>query len=117
VVPRFSNPHNCGKRRDPLALGRWVWVQYKGKTDHSLRVFTAYRPATIQGGPFTVYAQQRMALLALSNARCPLMAFMEDLCQDIEKAISTGDSIILLIDGNEDMQLGTLAQALSKLHL
>jgi len=45
------------------------------------------------------------------------MAFMEDLCQDIEKAISTGDSIILLIDGNEDMQLGTLAQALSKLHL
>lgn len=44
------------KGMDPSNLGRWTWTRYKGKRNHFLRIFVAYRPNPTQG-PFTVYAQ------------------------------------------------------------
>jgi hypothetical protein len=44
------------KGQDPSRLGRWCWTRFWGKSQHTLRVITAYRPNP-PGGPFTVYAQ------------------------------------------------------------
>jgi hypothetical protein len=105
------------KGQDPGGLGHWAWVQYRGKSDCSLLVITAYRPAAPQGGPFTVYAQQRTALLACNDTRCPRAAFLEDLCKEITDATQKGNNIILMLDRNEDQLQGQLFSTLSALQL
>jgi len=69
----------AGSGRDEHSLGRWTWVRLNGRNNKSLKILTVYRVATPIGGPFTVYAQQRTALLEGNNERCPRKAFLEDL--------------------------------------
>jgi len=45
------------------------------------------------------------------------MAFLEDIKQAISKAQEEGDKVFLLLDGNENMNSGVLAETLSELCL
>ncbi len=46
----------CGTGEDLTGLGRWVWMRYKGKGEHHLRVVGAYRPNPKGTGENTVHA-------------------------------------------------------------
>jgi len=74
------------KGQDTSGLGRWTWVRYRGKNNRYLRMYTAYRLAMPSGGPYTFYAQHRTYLLSQKDNRRPRAAFLEDICQDINKA-------------------------------
>jgi predicted ATP-grasp superfamily ATP-dependent carboligase len=104
-----------GYGHDECSMGRWVWTRFRGRHNTSLRIFSAYRPTSPQGGPFTVYAQQRQSLLLRNDNRCPRQAFSEDIHQVIQKAQEEGDKNILLLDGNKDMSSGRLSATLQSL--
>jgi hypothetical protein len=106
-----------GKGQDATGLGRWVWVRYRGKDNITLRVYTAYRPNPPSEGPFTVYAQHRTYFNAVNDTRCPRKAFVEDLMADLQEPIQQGDNIIVMLDGNEDMREGFLADEFKKMNL
>jgi len=62
--------HIVEKGNDPSELGRWAWVRYKGQKNHSLRVYTAYRPALPQGG-CSRYMRNRERILANKMIAAP----------------------------------------------
>jgi hypothetical protein len=106
-----------GSGRDQSNLGRWAWTRYRGRNSTSVTIFMSYRPTPPQGDPFTDYAQQCQSLLQRNDLRCPRMAFLEDIKQAISKAQEEGDKVFLLLDGNENMNSGPLAETLSELGL
>jgi hypothetical protein len=104
------------KGLDPSNLGRWAWTRYKGKDNHILRIFVAYRPNPPQG-PFTVYAQHNAFFHSIARDICPRRAFLVDLCEAISIAMEAGDHVVLFIDGNSDMKRSDLSKALQQLSL
>jgi len=89
---------------DPTGLGRWIWVQYRGKNQTSVRFVSAYRPSQPFKGFNTAYAQQRHSMLKRNDNRCPRKEFVEDLNLEIGKWREKGDAIIIAVDVNEDIQ-------------
>jgi hypothetical protein len=77
----------------------------------------AYRPNPPSEGPFTVYTQHRTYFNTINNNRCPRIAFVEDLIVAIQEPIHQGDNIIIMLDGNEDMREGYLAEEFKKMNL
>jgi hypothetical protein len=99
------------KGQDSSNLGRWCWTRYRGRNNHTLRIISAYCPNP-PNGPFTVYAQQNAYFNSIGSSRCPRLAFLQDLCEDIKLFLEAGDNIILVLDGNTNMRAGDLKQAL-----
>jgi hypothetical protein len=104
------------KGQDPTGLGRWCWSRYRGKSSHTLRVFSAYRPNPPQG-PMSVYAQHSLHLRSQADQRCPRLAFLEDLTLQVAESKETGDMIIILLDGNTNMKESDLTQVFTSLSL
>jgi 23S rRNA pseudoU1915 N3-methylase RlmH len=93
-----------------------VLARYKGKDNHILRIFVAYRPNPPQG-PFTVYAQHNAFFHSIARDICPRRAFLVDLCEAISIAMEAGNYVVLLIDGNSDMKRSVLSKALQQISL
>jgi hypothetical protein len=104
------------KGYDEQNLGGWTWTRYKGKSNQTLWVITAYRPNPPQG-PFTVYAQQNAFFHSINREICPRQAFLMDLLHEIKKFLETGNHIILLINGSSNMKDSDLSAGLSNLSM
>jgi hypothetical protein len=96
---------------DTLGLGRWSWTRYRGRGNITLRIISAYRPCDSRG-PLTVYSQHQNYFDDEDIEGCPRELFTAHLIADIEKWISEGDQIILMIDANEDIR--SFAQAIQR---
>ena len=66
------------------------------------RVYSVYRPCR-SDGPHTVYSQHTRYLAERSDARCPQVAFVDDLKIQLQEALDSGDQIILEGDFNLDL--------------
>ncbi len=108
--------HITGTGSDPSGLGRWTWSLYRGKNQRLLKVYTAYRPNP-PSGPFSVYAQHQLFFTSQNNDRCPRKVFLEDISADIQQSSEEGAHILVMLDGNEDMRLSSIASYFSRLHL
>jgi hypothetical protein len=66
---------------DPLGLGRWVWVQFRGMAERSLVVVSVYRPVYNPAGPLSVWSQHKTYFDSLPVARVidPRLAILVDL--------------------------------------
>jgi hypothetical protein len=64
-----------------------------------------------------VYAQHAKYFNSIGRDTCPREAFLTDLSEEIVKLQEAGNHLLLMLDGNEDMQKGQLAQSLTKLQL
>jgi hypothetical protein len=104
------------KGADKSNLGRWSWIRFKGKGDHTLRVITAYCPNP-HHGPYTVYAQHNAYYNSIGWDICPRQAFLLDLTETIINFMEMGDHIMLLFDGNSNIKNSDLSNALHKLSL
>jgi hypothetical protein len=93
---------------DASLLGRWCWTRLRGKNNYSVRIYSGYCPNP-PTGPLSVYAQHRQYLINKKDDRCSRLAFIQDLCEDIKKAMVQGDKIVLMLDGNMDMKQGIMA--------
>jgi len=81
--------------QDPARLGRWCWSRFRGKSQHTLRVVTAYHPNP-PGGPFTVYAQHASYFNSVGDNWCPRLAFLQDLERGLQSFLLDGDQIVLV---------------------
>jgi len=104
---------------DPSGLGRWSWIEFRGKNDHLTRVYTAYRPG---GKPSqtleltTVYHQQAHYLRKHKIDREPRNHF--DICikEEIEEQ-SERCNIVLLIDVNQNVMHGHFTKMMKEMGL
>jgi len=106
------------------SMGRWSWVQLRGREQFTLRIVTFYRPC-YSTGPSTTYQQQIRRLAALDRDINPRKAVTQDLHTVIQEWQNAGDQVILLTDFNDDVtstpakpwaaSMG-LVEALSYLH-
>jgi hypothetical protein len=105
------------KGKDNLLLGRWSWTKLRGKNGHTLVIITAYRPNPPSAGVMGVYAQHSKYFNSINRDECPRFAFLTDLHDIISKFLEEKSHIILMLDGNEDMHKGNLANKLHNLQL
>ena len=94
---------------DPTGLGRWAWMRLEGKSNHHLRVISAYRPVD-STGPGTVYEQHLRYFTTKFRKTDPRTAFYEDLYEEIIKWKEMGDHLIIGIDANEDVRTGLTSE-------
>ena len=86
---------------DPF--GRWMWHQFVGGNG-IVRIYTFYRVVHSydeQSGLTTAWSQQRRELKDHGILTNPRQQAITDICKDIQKAIDSDISIILLTDLNE----------------
>jgi hypothetical protein len=98
-------------------LGRWTWTKINGKNQHNLIILVAYRPNPPSVGVMGVYAQHSKYFNSIHWDICPREAFLMDLKNEILTLQEAGKHLIVLLDGNEDMRRGQLANIFSSIHL
>jgi hypothetical protein len=102
---------------DTTGLGRWTWQRLQGKQGRFLRVVTAYRPVVNKEGMRSVWSQQRAYWIEKGVHCCPRQRFTEDLLVCLQEWVDAGDQIVLLMDANEDVREGELADKLAEVGL
>ena len=89
---------------DDTQLGRWSWLQLEGHRGKRVRVISAYNPCRTPLSHFaTVYSQQKTIHWFKKLDVCPRRQFRRDICTFITTCPNEGESIILLIDTNENL--------------
>ena len=99
---------------DQSGLGRWSWMEFRGKDDHATRVYTAYRPG---GKPAsdsertTVYHQQKRYLQKQKLNIEPRDFFDESIIKEIEIQIED-KNVVLMLDANQNVQTGSFTKSM-----
>ena len=102
--------HSMGK--DTTGLGRWCWLKLKG-TGSITRVIVAYAACiTRKTAQNATIAQQRRYWRENGDKRCPRKIFREQRIQDLTAWSEEGDTLILFINSNENMENGPLQRML-----
>ena len=99
---------------DVTKLGRWCFTSVKGKNGKIIRMVTAYRPSNKIAKRNTAYSQHIRHFNQISRAGCPQKLFWEDLFGAIDKWQTSGDSIILTVDANQDVRTPSLQKEMEK---
>ena len=94
--------------KDPSALGRWVWVRYRGRNNITLRVVSIYCPCKpqrtagrcLKSKDRSVYSQHLKYLNDKDDERDPRQAFLDDLEEDLLKWIDSSDQLLVGGDWN-----------------
>jgi hypothetical protein len=104
----------CGTGEDLTGLGRWVWIRYKGKGHHHLRVVGVYRPNPKGTGEHTVHAQHQKYLLQKEDTRDPQVAFNQDLAKQKQKWTLMGGQISVAPDADDDLRAGPVKRMMAR---
>ena len=87
-------------------LGRWSWMQFRGRHGTKVLVITAYQVSqtSAQGlGMVTFYIQQWRTLAKMKTKVNPRAQFWEDLTHFITTATADQAKVLLMLDANADM--------------
>jgi len=104
---------------DQTGLGRWSWMEFRGKNDHATRVYTAYRPGgkpSSDSERTTVYHQQKRYLQKRKLNIEPRNFFDESIIEEIRSQIEE-KNVILMLDANQNVQNGPFTESMSELGL
>ena len=89
---------------DNTGLVRWSFLQMEGHRNRKVRMISAYNPCRTPTHHYaTVYSQQKRYYNENKQYVCPRKKFRRDLCEFITSCQNDGESIILLIDCNENL--------------
>ena len=102
---------------DLTGLGRWSWTRLRGKESVSTRIITAYRPCKNTAAPGSVWNQQKAYFEDKNDDRCPCVAFIEDLVEQVKLWKEDGDQMVIGLDANEDIRNGMMWAAMKRLGL
>jgi hypothetical protein len=102
---------------DKSGQGRWTWQTYKGKNNRLVRVITAYRPVKNLVSAGSVWNQQQYYADKHSKTGNPHQRWLEDLCSEIVEWIQQGESLIVLVDLNDNIMSGRTATRLRDIGL
>jgi len=104
---------------DQTGLGRWSWMEFRGKNEYATRVYTAYRPG---GKPCTdserttVYHQQKRYLRKHAINVEPRDFFDECLKEELQVQLED-KNIVLMIDVNQNVQTGPFTKTMAEIGL
>ena len=103
---------------DPTGLGRWTSILTGGREGYNVRYVCVYNPvapstASVNGS----YRQQQRYYQRLNNFNDPFHLLQKDLCAALESWLGDGEHIFLMLDANQDIRSGPLAQAFKDLGL
>jgi len=85
-----------------LGLGQWSWVRLCGQAGSTLRIVAAYQPC-FSSGPLLTYQQQVRYLAKLNSTDSPKIRFLTDLQKAILEWQVEGNTVILMVDMNDDV--------------
>ena len=98
---------------DEEGLGRWSWMKFTGKNVIT-RVVVAYIPCiTRKQAVQATMAQHRRYWKLQGEKQCSRKLMRQALVQKLKEWRNQGEKLILLIDGNENMEGGILSQMLT----
>jgi len=95
--------------KDKTGLGRWVWVEFKGRENHITRVYTAYRPGSKPpktSKKTTVYHQQAQYIRERQLNTDPWNMFDNDIVNELSTQMQN-KRIVLMLDINQNAHTGT----------
>ena len=105
--------------KDPTGLGRWVWMDFVGRDNHTTRVYTAYRPGNKPpktSKRTTVYHQHAQYIKDNKLNTNPWDMFDDDITTDIENS-KNSKNIILMLDINQDANKGSFNTRMNEIGL
>jgi hypothetical protein len=102
---------------DRSGLGRWTWQTLRGKQGRVVRVVTAYRPVKNEAGIGSTWNQHQFHADMNNRDGNPHEQWIKDLSEEIAVWRESGDSIILMVDLNDDVNTSKTAKALQKVGL
>ena len=89
---------------DDTGLGRWSWIQLERYNNRRVRIISAYNPCRTRTHQFaTVCSQQKRYFLSKGKDICPRLQFRKDLVSTLHAWTQKDESVILLIDCNENL--------------
>jgi hypothetical protein len=98
-------------------LGRWTWQMLRGKQGRQVRVVTAYCPVKNETGIGSTWNQHQYYANCNNIQGNPHERWIKDLTSKILSWREAGDSIILMVDLNDDVNTSKTAKTLNKLGL
>jgi endonuclease/exonuclease/phosphatase family metal-dependent hydrolase len=98
-------------------LGRWAWHTLRGKNNRQLRVISAYRPVRNESNAGSVWNQQQFYADLMNIKLNPHESWIADVSSEIRCWMAAGDSIIMMVDLNDDVMSSQVANTLRRLGL
>ena len=105
--------------QDSTGLGRWSWIELRGKDDHKTRIYTAYRPGgkpqRTKTAHTTVYEQHERYIRAHHGEQIDPRKFFDlDLLAEIENILQT-TNVVLMIDVNQNVEKGDFSRRMEEI--
>ena len=91
------------KKGSDTKLGRWSWMQFRGRQGTKVLVITAYQVSQTSArglGMDTFYMQQWRKLAKMKTKINPRAQFWEDLTHFITTATADQAEVLLMLDAN-----------------
>jgi hypothetical protein len=102
---------------DETGQGRWTWQTFKGKKDRIVRIITAYRPVKNKINAGSAWNQQQFYADTHLLEGNPHERWLKDLLTEVIQWMQQGESIILLVDLNDNITSGKTARELRRVGL
>jgi hypothetical protein len=99
------------------AQGRWTWHVLKGKDQRKVRCVSAYRPVRNEVNAGSAWNQQQIYGDDHGLNGNPHTRWLEDLTLLVQQWMSQGESVILMVDLNDDVVKGKTAKAIKMMGL
>jgi len=105
--------------KDNKGLGRWVWLEFKGRENHTTRVYTAYRPGSRpprSSKRTTVFHQHDQYIRDNKLKTDPWKMFYNDIIMEITEQIKS-KHIVLMLDINQNAIEGSFNEQMESIGL
>ena len=92
-------------------MGRWTWLEFKGRENHTTRVYSAYRHGTKPAQTSkktTAYQQQIQHIKDKSIEADPWKMFDDDITTELSNQMIT-KHVILMLDINQNADTGSFS--------
>jgi len=103
---------------DDSGLGRWSWLEFRGKGDSVTRVYTAYRPGskpTSKKKQYTTVYEQQSRYLEKHNINKEPRDFFDSSIKEELQIQAQRAELILMIDVNQDVINGHFSKMMGEL--
>jgi hypothetical protein len=98
-------------------IGRWTWQSLRGKNNKVVRFISAYRPVKNEGNAGSTWNQQQYYADIKNSKLNPHEQWIFDLRILIEQWLMEGDSIVLMVDLNDDVRTSQVATSMVRMGL
>jgi hypothetical protein len=97
--------------------GRWTWHVLRGKGQRTFRCISAYRPVKNKVNSGSAWNQQQLYGDVHGLDGDPHTRWLEDLTILVKQWLGQGESLIVMVDLNDNVKKGKMAKAMNTMGL